>query len=210
MQVRGLVTRWLAAGAFAAVASMMTVQSAQALPFAQAGLVESEWTVVDPGTFGTGGDYAYFGAGGVVKFQLRAANFGHQFGTSDTDATLSPSNIIFNTSVDAPGDLKFFSPVGNPFTFFFQNQTPNTFWVKSNGIENDPTNQVNFAIAQNNANKNLFAFFFDDGGPNGSGDDNDYNDMVITADATPVPEPATILLLGAGLLGGAARLRRRQ
>ncbi len=45
--------------------------------------------------------------------------------------------------------------------------------------------------------------------------DRDYNDMIVAfqlqpvPDPDPVPEPATLLLVGLGLLGGAARLRRR-
>jgi PEP-CTERM motif len=213
MQVRGSVIRLLTAGMFAAVASTMVAQTAEAIPvsaFNNAGLNAAEWTELAPGTFGTGGTYDYFGAGGNVTFELRSASFHHLFGTSDANGDLPNSQVIFDTKVDTVGALKFFTPLENPFTFFFQNQNPNTFFVKSNGVSDDPSGTLNFGIAQNIANPYLFAFFFDDGGPNGPGDDNDYNDMVITADATPVPEPATILLLGAGLLGGASRLRRKK
>ncbi len=43
------------------------------------------------------------------------------------------------------------------------------------------------------------------------GSDSDYNDLVfVVSDTAPVPEPATMLLLGTGLASVASRVRKRR
>ncbi|MCC6470141.1 MAG: PEP-CTERM sorting domain-containing protein [Alphaproteobacteria bacterium] len=199
--------------------------TASALPsqttFTAAGLGSiGDWTLVGtPETFGSGGGNGAFSSGGLANFELRLGDYRNIFGVALTNSTgLVP---IFDTSSDAAGASEAFAPPANPFVFYFQ--TICSSCSSDDGIifsDGDRTNdglaQLDMAIYQQGS---IFAFFFDDGGPDGGilcgigigcNDDNDFNDMVVTVSANSVPEPMTLGLLGAGLLGlGFAGRRRR-
>lgn len=221
-------TKLLGATLGASIGIVGFVSDAAALPtqatFTAAGLgLIGSWTLVgdtgNPEIFGTGGN-GFFSSGGSAEFELRLAQDPHRFGTALTSH--GGLTTIFDTTLVAVGATASFAAPANPYLFFFEN-----FCVNCSGDDgrifsdqvrqNDPLGQLDMAIFQQGG---TFAFFFDDGGPAGGllcdligvgcNDDNDYNDMVVTVTSRVVPEPATLSLLGAGLLALGYKSRRRR
>lgn len=205
---------WLA-GAVVASALTLSVSTAQALPaqtvFTAAGLGNAaNWSLIpSPSVWGSGGN-GLFSSGGGATFELRLADLDHTFGTVGPNAS-GPFNIIFTSTGNSVGDTVSWVPISNPFAFFMQVQpTPGGSYVTSDGFTNNAA--LDLAIYRNNLNPDEFAFFFDDGGglnAQGQPDDNDFNDMVVTAVQAAVPEPGTLALFGAGL-AAVGFLRRRK
>lgn len=200
------------------------IGSAQALPneatFTAAGLGPSAgWTLIGtPETFGTGGGgNGFLSTGGTAEFELRLADYGHRFGTSNTGH--GGLNVIFDTASDAVGAVDSWAPAVNPFLFYFQTKDGvggeglDDGYIFSDGFRiDDPTGQLDMAIYQNNSDPTRFALFFDDGGPSDSlyADDNDYNDMVVTVQGRGVSEPGALAIFGLGLAALGYLGRRRK
>jgi len=124
------------------------------------------------------------------------------FGSTSSIGTSSTQNALsFST-------IGFYMTDGLGYTWF-SNDALNS----ATGTPESTTHQ-HFSLFTTSTDANTFYLGVEDGLYNtGEGLNGDYNDLVIkiNADATGVPEPATIALMGAGLLGlGFARFRARK
>ncbi len=169
-------------------------------------------------TIGSTAGWSYLGlstspfiGAGVGELEIRGGNFLNSFGYARTNHTGAVEVFGPTATIGSTASIAGYSP---GYIFYLQGDAPIDL-IDSSRQWTDGANvggvlgfvQGNLDIFQN-ASSNSWAFFFDDGGPSGFRDDNDYDDLVVTFRQVPAPGALSLLVLG--LVGLGAGLRRRK
>jgi hypothetical protein len=166
-------------------------------------------------TLPTSNDLGYGGVSGSINADLQAfpvgvelsfEYLGFEAGYTNSsfitaNVTVMPTDLFKNRGAGASsaGDTVTTTTTGNPIVFTFD-------------IDTDGNGVIDYSFS--NPSSNIFMALLSPSVAliglediRGLGD-KDYDDLMFTVSANPVPEPATILLVGSGLVG-LVRFRRR-
>lgn len=164
------------------------------------------------GTWTADPNFYFSSAGGngnaVLQVEIAGLAGSNILGWFETDATGSLIGTMHQlfAGPDSAGAVAAFAPTA--YYGFYLTSSQGTFFTLAtlNAVD---TNKQHFAVFAPNANNINNEFWIGSEDLRLNSSDKDYNDLVVHITVARVPEPGTLVLFAAGLLGLAAGTRRR-
>ncbi|MGE3333990.1 MAG: PEP-CTERM sorting domain-containing protein [Rhodospirillaceae bacterium] len=158
-----------------------------------------------------------FAVGGRLTLLSRSSSYLNSFGTSDMAhqnrteifGASAGNGSIYELAASPVDRLFYFNANGTDLLLASDDNRQYTDGFSSGGTPGRFQGGMDIFY---HANSHTWAFFFDDagGGIPILGDDNDYDDLVVTFRRDIVPEPGALSLLGLALLGFGGLMRRKK